>query len=477
MSWGGKFGAWDPHHVQAVQRGMTRQPVVPGTSFVPARPQRAPTAEASPPPQAPVRPRLAPEPTPPLLPPAPEAGSVKTAVPRPSVIISDQSLLLGSVLEKTVGGIRPDVRLRLSDRGVDARTIGELCGLGYVFVRREPEDVMLWSPVRIEVVLLCCNREARTMAILSDLRKCKRSWSDVRIYDDGSSYDLRPAKELAGSFGASWTDIQGGPHGKQRFWQVWTQIMRELPRSSLGRLFCLLPEDVRLCRRFFARLLEAWNSRPEGRKGPVGCAINIHIEPTREKLQMWGAPPAERVNSALWKIGWVDGTFLTNGRVFDLVGRAIPEPPAALWQAKPSTGSGVWEHVSRTTRAAGESIYRVTQSLVLHTGVPSVMHGKLRLRQPLLTSRFIDDLREPARADGREPIHASLASIPSRASILPRTVESLLAQVDVVRVYLNGYAQVPECLKQKRFVIRSWYTYTDTAWLSYTKWRITMRDR
>jgi hypothetical protein len=368
--------------------------------------------------------------------------------------VSDPSRLLGSVLEKASEGIRPDVLLRIpGKREPDAPTFTDLCGLGYVFVRREPDDAMLWIPVRVEVVLLCCNRESRTMAILSDLRKFKRNWSDVRIYDDGSSYDLRPAKELARSFGASWTDIQGGPHGKYRFWQVWTQIMRELPPTKRSRLFCLLPEDVRLCRRFFARLLEAWNRRPEGRRGPYGCAINIHIEPTREKLQMWGAPPAERINDSLWKVGWVDGTFLTNGKLFDLVGRSIPEPPASLWRERPHTGSGVWEHVSRRARAVDESIYRVTRSLVFHTGVPSVMHGKLRLRQPLVTSRFIDGPREAVATGGRERSHASLASIPSRAQNLQSVVESLLAQVDVVRVYLNGYRNVPEFLKQDRIVV------------------------
>jgi hypothetical protein len=459
MSWGGKFGAWDPHHVQATQEEIKRQRVVAGAPQAPdAPPRRERVPPAEPPPPAPVRPRDPPpaEAKPPqeAIPIATKDGGVAAPAPRPSVIVSDPSRLLGAVLEKASEGIRPDVLLRLpGKRDPDARTFTDLCGLGYVFVRREPDDGMLWIPVRVEVVLLCCNRESRTMAILSDLRKCKRSWSDVRIYDDGSSYDLGPAKELARSFGASWTDLPGGPHGKRRFWQVWTQIMRELPPTKRSRLFCLLPEDVRLCRRFFARLLEAWNRRPEGRRGPYGCGINIHIEPTREKLQMWGAPPAERINDSLWKVGWVDGTFLTNGKLFDLVGRAIPEPPAKLWKERPHTGSGVWEHVSRTARAAGESIYRVTRSLVFHTGLPSIMHGELRLRQPLVTSRFIDGAGADATTGGREPIHASLATIPSRAKNLPGVVESLLSQVDVVRVYLNGYTDVPSFLRQKRIVV------------------------
>jgi hypothetical protein len=38
---------------------------------------------------------------------------------------------------------------------------------------------------------------------------------------------------------------------------------------------------------------------------------------------------------------------------------------------------------------------------------------------------------------------AGMASHPMRAAVLPRTVDRLLAQVDELRVYLNGYADVP----------------------------------
>jgi len=42
---------------------------------------------------------------------------------------------------------------------------------------------------------------------------------------------------------------------------------------------------------------------------------------------------------------------------------------------------------------------------------------------------------------------AALASIPGRAHLLPKALESLRPQVDRIHVYLNGYDSVPECVE------------------------------
>jgi FkbM family methyltransferase len=82
-------------------------------------------------------------------------------------------------------------------------------------------------------------------------------------------------------------------------------------------------------------------------------------------------------------------------------------------------------------------------------------------RKPELPSKSDEDAQEPV-SDGKDdavtcslkdPIHASLASIPSRGHILQRTVESLLPQVDIVRVFLNRYDAVPDFLLRERVVV------------------------
>jgi len=53
-------------------------------------------------------------------------------------------------------------------------------------------------------------------------------------------------------------------------------------------------------------------------------------------------------------------------------------------------------------------------------------------------------------APAREPVLASMATIPGREDTLARTVASLLPQVSRLRVYLNGHERLPPCLQDPR---------------------------
>ena len=46
------------------------------------------------------------------------------------------------------------------------------------------------------------------------------------------------------------------------------------------------------------------------------------------------------------------------------------------------------------------------------------------------------------------PVYAALASIPSRKRTLKKVVDSLIDQVDMVYIYLNGYERVPSWIKK-----------------------------
>ena len=78
----------------------------------------------------------------------------------------------------------------------------------------------------------------------------------------------------------------------------------------------------------------------------------------------------------------------------------------------------------------------------------------LRLRN---IDAFWVDPDENQRRVGRligAPVIASMASIPARAGMLEDSVRSLLAQCDKVRVFLNGYTQVPAFLAHPRVEVR-----------------------
>lgn len=62
------------------------------------------------------------------------------------------------------------------------------------------------------------------------------------------------------------------------------------------------------------------------------------------------------------------------------------------------------------------------------------------------------------------PVTVAMASIPEREPILRAAVASVYDQADRVCVYLNGYAEVPDFLRQKKIVVeRGDNTYGDAA--------------
>lgn len=74
-------------------------------------------------------------------------------------------------------------------------------------------------------------------------------------------------------------------------------------------------------------------------------------------------------------------------------------------------------------------------------------HAVLRRLDP-------DLYQKQVRANVGEPVLASMASIPSRRATLEDSVRSLLLQCDRVRVFLNGYPDIPDVLNHPRVDIR-----------------------
>jgi SAM-dependent methyltransferase len=62
-------------------------------------------------------------------------------------------------------------------------------------------------------------------------------------------------------------------------------------------------------------------------------------------------------------------------------------------------------------------------------------------------------MQQRPEAPRREPVTASLASIPSREGMLLEVVRKLLPQVDQLNVYLNGYSQVPGWLRVSKLTV------------------------
>jgi hypothetical protein len=204
-------------------------------------------------------------------------------------------------------------------------------------------------------------------------------------------------------------------------------------------LFITLGDDVRVCKGFVGRCLEAWNMISATDR----AVVNLLAERGRDKAAQWTGYAPTRYSLTIWKTQWADGGMLFGHDALRAIDYQIAQPAPSRF-INPTISSGVWQWFSTKLHARKLGIYRVDQSLLVHVIGPSAMHPKLRKQEPLVASQFVDGHQAHDRLSIIDRVEASLASIPSREKTLKQVVDSLLPQTDVVRVYLNGYQTVPK---------------------------------
>ena len=368
---------------------------------------------------------------------------------------------------------RPVVAVEAATKKLYEQVQTRLSRYGYVVKGcYNPTPTYLFVPVDVVVNVITYNRPLYLERLLHDLA-LQPSFATVRIYEDASTVDMGRSVQFARARKWFWHRFSQN-HGKRGFWQVVTKVMQDARGTRPDTMFVWLPDDVRLCDDFVVEALAAYNSVSAGSR----VALNLQAEKYRDNVPCWTGFEPKRVCPRLWRTQWVDGVMLCGHAALRAVDYTIPKPPETRW-ANPTISSGVWQYFSQKLHSGGLGIYRCHESLVAHMRGPSVMHGALRDKQPLSTTRFkggpakhaklmaagAPRQKKTARSPGRatrprparrpstEQIQASLASVPSRVEHLRKVVESLLPQVDVVRVYLNGYKEVPKFLKRKRVAV------------------------
>ncbi|MGE3711759.1 MAG: glycosyltransferase family 25 protein [Hyphomicrobiaceae bacterium] len=231
-----------------------------------------------------------------------------------------------------------------------------------------------------------------------------------------------------------------------------------------------------------------------GAAGPQSTEKVWHVKGYVSKPRVASTPPCEAASEILATIdysegwtgkGWGQGAsqLETGARVtapascprLGFVGPTIPleyggllevtveidDAPASgarpLLQIQSTDGVGIGHDFelnqgATTVRAFAPHSTKVIKFYVVMLDAPagaSFTMGRLVVRRI-----DTDDHCRRIRAKVGEPVLASLASIPSRESMLRDCVNSLLAQCDKVRVFLNSYPHVPGFLEHPRIEIR-----------------------
>jgi len=317
-------------------------------------------------------------------------------------------------------------------------------------------------------VILTYNRPEQILQLLQDIVvESSVHEVEVSVYDDASSSDYASVKELLKDKG--WSYIRSDKHhGKKLFWS-WVGKVYSDQRGSKAQFFVFLPDDVRLCRDFVTNCVAVWNEIGDRRK----IAMTLKADTRLQKSNWTGIKP--RKQGRVWHTGWVDGDIFCTAEYLKVLGYSCPEVASTRWDRNADLGSGVGQVLSVELHRQGRSMWCSDRSLTVHSLLGSKMNPDERRKNPLRSARFLDGPGPTAAFEKGERVTISMASIPSRASLLPRVIDRLYWQCDRLHVYLNGYGEIPKCLKRPRIVVARSQDHGDRGdagkfyWVGQTK--------
>lgn len=247
------------------------------------------------------------------------------------------------------------------------------------------------STDRIHVVVLTYNRPLQLTRLLGDIARTRGSRAvTVQVYDDASTEDNAAAVALLRREGWGYTRAQSR-HGKRGWWRWIHRILGD-QQSVDAKYWVVLPDDARLCRGFFDRTLEAWAAIRDERK----ITLNLMVDAARERQPCWTGVRPQRCGN-VDRTQWVDVLLLCERRFFQLLDYRLEPVRETRWRSAPLASSGVGEQMSRRLHAAGATMYRVRDSLVVHAGQQSMMNPAARQSVPLVAVRFVDGPEAAAR--------------------------------------------------------------------------------
>jgi len=310
-------------------------------------------------------------------------------------------------------------------------------------IRRAPPG----HPKTIRVVIFTYERPHALLSLLRDVYAWRGPYRiSVAVYDDASSDKYERPRRMLDALG--WQFVRAANHhGKRNFWR-WVSHVYAAQRTNKEEFFVFLPDDVRLCVDFFHHLCEQWSRIADPEK--------IALSPLRDSggNRGWTRNASAPVGEVLLT-GFVDLIVGCPRAYLEALDYSCPPVSPRRWSADPTLGSGIGPAISARLRELDLSMYSVSRSLVVHTGLEaSRMNPKERSKNPLRAVSFVDGehsheilLRRP------DECVVSIASMGYRSHMLAQVVDSLYWQVDRINVYLNNYAAVPKFLKRPKIQV------------------------
>jgi hypothetical protein len=237
---------------------------------------------------------------------------------------------------------------------------------------------------RLQIIIPTFNRPSELRRLLSQINSEAQGYDvSVHVYDDGSSEPICVEWTSYPKI-ASLSISRSSNHGKKRYWKLVHRALSTM-RSTNADYFYYLADDVQLVPNFFERSINLWDSIRDRRK------VSLHLLlDQREGQPCWTKYQPHIINTPrgkVYKSQWVDMLMMFNRRFLEELEYRIDPVDPHRWDDDPSLSSGVGLQISRRLHQKMDSMYLVTDSLLIHEDEPSVMNPEERKRTPIV-SRF-----------------------------------------------------------------------------------------
>ena len=310
---------------------------------------------------------------------------------------------------------------------------------------------------RIAIYITTYNRPFLLEKLLRDIdNNSKEYLVDVYIYDDCSSKDYSDVIEFVKS--KKWNFFESKKNcGKEKFYVIFNKMFRHAKKDFDGfnrspsipspKYYFFLQDDISLVENFFDKSISIWNSLPPENL----CSLSLMVDKNRVNSTCWTGVYPYCVGQA-HDTGWVDCIFMCKSLMLKKLNWEIESIPKSRWRKNTNLSSGVGQQISKRLFENSLKMYRSKDNLIFHNGDESMMNPN---RKYLIKGHVWGSKNK------REKIVACMAAIPSRVSGLPSVVNSLIDQVDELKIYLNEYKTVPNFLKSEKITVFRSQDYRD----------------
>lgn len=293
----------------------------------------------------------------------------------------------------------------------------------------------------IYIAITTYDRPEEFQALMDDIvRESQGKNVHIHVYDDNSPVDYH------GDYVYNLTKYSYN-HGKQRYWQVMNDVLRDAETWNF-KYFFFLQDDCRLVENFFELAIDEFNSIQDQNKATL-CTFTPHSIYERT---MWGKKKAQDVtfnNRKFIQCNYVDCIFMCPRETLKLLNFKIDPVPLTRFVNK-IISSGVGQQITTRLMRIRKTMYCSWSSLINSHSNLSKMNKEERMKNPL--TPLIRDQEEPIKLSDmlslkKERVTVGIASIKNRENSLEKTVLSLINQVDELHIYLNDYEKVPMFLQ------------------------------